>query len=195
MKVNRAHKSTLAPTTNTTRTKSMRSKPLGVPNPYVCGGCTKQMTKKTWGSQCATCRKYSCGSCDYDCGCIGHSFLGDKLEAPASRRVSEYMLRNRHLLDLSFQGFTVEDKYGGLEFLSGDLTPILEKPPVVDRIFALKLREPIQETYADHQIGIWFNRFTPGELFGLKSEWMACIIPLLFNEQRFTVSLFFTARF
>jgi len=55
------------------------------------------------------------------------------------------------------------------------------------------MREPIQEIYADRQLDGWLNRFTPGELFDLKSEWMACIIPLLFDEKRFTVSLFFTA--
>jgi hypothetical protein len=53
--------------------------------------------------------------------------------------------------------------------------------------------EHMLQPYEVRQLGAWLNRFTPGELFDLTSEWKACIIPLLFNEERFTVSLFFTA--
>jgi hypothetical protein len=102
------------------------------------------------------------------------------------------MLRNRDLLSLSFQGFTVEDEFGGLEFLSGDLSPMLEKPPVYDRIFAAKLLKPMIEPYEKRQVRIWLDA-PDGEVFDLNSEWKVCIIPLLFEEERFTVSLFFTA--
>jgi hypothetical protein len=162
-------------------------------NPFVCGGCKLQMTEEMWGSQCRTCNKYLCGLCD--CGCLSTVLFGDELQVPAERAISKFMLHNRDFLNLSFQGFTVEDTTGCLEYFSGEKTlqSLFEIPPVLGCAIANELPEPMREAYEDRQLGAWLNRFTPGELFDLNNEWKACVIPLLFNEQRFTVSLFFTA--
>jgi hypothetical protein len=38
---------------------------------------------------------------------------------------------------------------------------------------------------------MWATEKPGGEVFSLDSDWSACIIPLLFNKDRYTVSMFF----
>jgi hypothetical protein len=90
--------------------------------------------------ECATCRKFRCEH--FDCGCVSSSFLGEELKAPAMHAISQLMRQNRELLDLSFQGFTVEDEYGCLQFLSGDLSPVFDKTPFLFLTVVLLTRCP-----------------------------------------------------
>lgn len=76
----------------------------------------------------------------------------------AWRKVSEFMLRNRDLLSLSFRGFTVEEEYGCLEFISVALQPLFQIPPVLGCPLANELPEQMQEAYQEGQLGAWLNR-------------------------------------
>lgn len=86
--------------------------------------------------------------------------------------------------------FTVEDEYGGLEYMQGELPSMMTKPPVMDAIFSDQLCQAVQKCYDRHQLAIWGSG--AGIQFNLKLGlgWSVEIIPIFVQGEKYTVSLF-----
>jgi hypothetical protein len=92
--------------------------------------------------------------------------------------------------NLTIDGVTIEDEYGGLEYIRGDLTTMLHSGPKLDTIFAYQLPKSWQEPYNAAQNKVWGEGDTSGQKIALGAYWVARIMPLSVQGEHYTISIF-----
>jgi len=83
----------------------------------------------------------------------------------------------------------VEDEFGGLKIIDGDLSYLLDGAPTLDAIFADQLKSKFCSMYETHQLAVWGNPPVADRGFKL-GDTQVDMLQLLVLGEKYTVSVF-----
>lgn len=151
----------------------------------LCSGC-KNLFSSDDLNECRSCNQQLCEHCSCPCN---PKATQSSLLTVAKSMISSFANRNPDSVPQSLSTFVVEDEYGGLEAVHGDVSSILGAEPVIDQIFADQLAAEVAKSYETKQLAIWEKGTGAGVFFALLS-YTVFILPMFVEGQRFTVTTF-----
>lgn len=134
-------------------------------------------------NECTICKTIYCPLCSV-CSCSPRT-EPKKLLAKARKAVSVYLKTVR----MVSVGFVVEDEYGNFEATCGDVQGCLNVLPDLSRMFSEHLSSPFAKAYEHQQASVWENELLHGLECRVSNKYLAVILPLLVEGERYTVSV------
>lgn len=107
----------------------------------------------------------------------------------AKERVATYV-RKSNVNGLDPFRMVIEDEFGDLVHIQGDLSFLMPAAPVLRQWFAGQLNTEIRDQYDRRQRAVWQDMLVDGEQFQVAPNLNAAILPFLAEEERFTVTVF-----
>jgi hypothetical protein len=107
----------------------------------------------------------------------------------AKERVATY-IRKSNVNGLDPFRMVIENEFGDLVHIQGDLSFLMPAAPVLRQWFAGQLNTEIKDQYDRRQRAVWQNMLVDGEQFQVAPNLNAAILPFLAEEERFTVTVF-----
>jgi hypothetical protein len=107
----------------------------------------------------------------------------------AKERVATYV-RKSNVNGLDPFRMVIEDEFGDLVHIQGDLSFLMPAAPVLRQWFAGQLNTEIKDQYDRRQRAVWQDMLVDGEQFQVAPNLNAAILPFLAEEERFTVTVF-----
>jgi hypothetical protein len=107
----------------------------------------------------------------------------------AKERVATY-IRNSSVNGLDPFRMVIEDEFGDLVHIQGDLSFLMPAAPVLRQWFAGQLNTKIKGQYDRRQRAVWQKMLVDAEQFQVAPSLNAAILPFLAEKERFTVTVF-----
>jgi hypothetical protein len=109
----------------------------------------------------------------------------------AQARIANHIRNATEVAGLDPFLLVIEDEFGDLVHTQGDLTFLMPFEPVLHQQFASQLNPDTQKQYENKQLDVWEQVLVDGQPFGVAPGWNVSILPILVEENRYTVTIFF----
>jgi hypothetical protein len=109
----------------------------------------------------------------------------------AQSRIANHIRNTPEVEGLDPFLLVIEDEYGDLVHTQGDLSFLMPAAPVLHQQFAGQLNLSVQKEYENRQLAVWEHILRDGEQFRVAPNWNTAILPILAEENRYTVTIFF----